>query len=435
MKMKIKKIFSLFFYFLLLILLFQTRLIICPNFFKGIYVEYLSFSLYFTDLLILFLGFGLLINKFNKIKFNSFLFWLLGCWELLVVVSIFNSLDWKISLFHYLWFVVFLLFFYLLIFYKQKKENIYICFLAGSFVQACLAIWQFLSQKTFSNKYLGIASHFAGNLGQSVIENDSGRWLRAYGSLDHPNILGAIMGVAVILSIYLLFSKFKKMRDNANIWKIIFLIVVFVVSNFALLFSFSRLAIFATYLSLFIIFIYFLFKKRYLKISLTLILSSLLVIFTFCNLFGFLIFSRLDFDNRLEEKSLNERKEQYIEANKVIENNGFFGTGFGNYFLALEKVKNDQDTYSLQPVHNSFLLLRSELGILGFLIICIYFIYLFFNTLVNKNILGFSLTVFLFIILIAEHWVFSLHFGWIFFALITSFIFMESKKENILFSS
>jgi hypothetical protein len=78
---------------------------------------------------------------------------------------------------------------------------------------------------------------------------------------------------------------------------------------------------------------------------------------------------------------------------------------------------------------------NSFLVILGFLIICIYFIYLFFNTLVNKNILGFSLTVFLFIILIAEHWVFSLHFGWIFFALITSFIFMESKKENILFSS
>ncbi|NCD01053.1 hypothetical protein EOL94_03100 [bacterium] len=435
MRQKFKKIFSISFYFLLLIILFQTRLTIWQNFFEGVYIEYLSFNLYFIDILIVILGLGLLTKKFKRIKFNGFLFWLLGAWELVIIFSIFYSLNWKVGLFHYFWFALFALLLCLIVFFKEKKEKIFFWFLFGSLIQSILAIWQFLLQKTFSSKYLGMAFHSADQLGQSVIEIDSGRWLRSYGSLDHPNILGAVMGLAVILSVYLLLSRFKEMKRDVKVYKIIFLVSVFVFCNFALLFSFSRLAIFSTYLSLFVVFMYFLFKKKYLKISLTLIFSFFLILFSFYNIFGFLINSRLNIDNRLEEKSLNERQEQYLEAQKIMGDNNFRGVGLGNYLLALREIKKNQNPYDLQPVHNSFILLRTELGLLGSLILFVYFVYLFFRTLINQNVLGFSLAIFLFIISVGEHWLFSLHFGWIFLALVSGFIFIESKKKNVLFSS
>lgn len=52
----------------------------------------------------------------------------------------------------------------------------------------------------------------------------------------------------------------------------------------------------------------------------------------------------------------------------IIKNNYLFGTGLGSYLTGLEKVLNgSQITYeNLQPVHNIYLLIISELGLLGF---------------------------------------------------------------------
>ena len=53
-----------------------------------------------------------------------------------------------------------------------------------------------------------MAVHKAEELGTSVVETVGAdglgeRWLRAYGGLDHPNILGGILAVALLLFIIL----------------------------------------------------------------------------------------------------------------------------------------------------------------------------------------------------------------------------------------
>ena len=77
----------------------------------------------------------------------------------------------------------------------SRLKIIYV-FLSSVFIHAVLGLYQFLSQSTFANKYLGIAMHDPAIVGTSVIETVSGRWLRAYGGLDHPNILAGEIGRA-----------------------------------------------------------------------------------------------------------------------------------------------------------------------------------------------------------------------------------------------
>ncbi len=51
---------------------------------------------------------------------------------------------------------------------------------------------------------MSIAFQQAGNLGTAVIEFVDGRFLRVYGSLSHPNILGGwlVLGLVAVIFLY-----------------------------------------------------------------------------------------------------------------------------------------------------------------------------------------------------------------------------------------
>jgi O-antigen ligase len=144
-----------------------------------------------------------------------------------------------------------------------------------------------------------------------------------------------------------------------------------------------------------------------------------------------LFFSRLDTSNRLEIKSISERQEQAVEAEAIIKDNLYFGVGIGNYSLALKDYYPNKDIYELQPVHNSFLLLIAEIGLFGLISFLLFFIYLFAIAYSRKQVLYISLWLALLIIMLAEHWLISLHFGWLIMALISGLILQETKNLSI----
>jgi putative inorganic carbon (HCO3(-)) transporter len=189
------------------------------------------------------------------------------------------------------------------------------------------------------------------------------------------------------------------------------------------------LAIGAGFMGALIIALYYLFYKKYyrqvIKVSLSLILFAVILISIYSQLF----FSRLDTSNRLEVKSISERQEQVIEAKTIIKDNLYFGVGMGNYSLALKDYYPNKDIYELQPVHNSFLLLTAEIGIFGFISFLLFFIYLFAIAFNRKQVLYISLWLALLLIMLAEHWLVSLHFGWLIMALISGLIFKHPKTN------
>ena len=234
----IKKIIEYGLYLLVFLLPWQTRWIIQAGEINEGYSEYLRISLYGTDvlliiLLLLFLFYKLQITNYparvllsgaGKSQINSKhqipnYFWIICILELFIFISIFFADGKILALYKYSVFLLGAGLFWLVISADYNRIKLIWGFLAGIFLQACLGIWQFLTQSDFACKWLGIAMHNQAELGVSVIEiiGSDGigqRWLRAYGGLDHPNILGGVLVVGILLLIGLLieYSGFKNRK-------------------------------------------------------------------------------------------------------------------------------------------------------------------------------------------------------------------------------
>jgi len=224
-----------------------------------------------------------------------------------------------------------------------------------------------------------LAMHSANELGHSVIETGSERWLRAYGSFSHPNILAGFLVVAIIFCLWLLN---KKEYKNIKLLLVIgcYLLIV------ALFFTFSRASLL---IFLVIIFYYIFFKKnKFIPITCLLLIIFLSIMYLP------LVKTRIIGNERLEVKSNIERISGYNQAFKIIKNNILLGTGIGNYTVELQKTYPNQPAYFYQPVHNIYLLVLAEIGLMG---VILFFIILYIKHYNYKIIfLYFSIILFLF---------------------------------------
>ena len=271
-----------------------------------------------------------------------------------------------------------------------SKVKLASAFIASMTLSAALGIYQFLTQSSFANKWLGLAYHSAGFLGDSVVETATGRWLRVYGSFPHPNIAAGFILVAIIVCFYLLnvlvnkYQEIKKLR----ILKLL-LVISCLLLTIALFFTFSRAAWLA-FLVLSILYLVLCIKRRLeikkpvlnfsedwklLFFSLFLVSCFLLIVY------WPLAQTRLQGAERLEVKSNIQRIAGYQESFKMIKNHQLVGVGIGNYTYELQKMRPNLPAWAYQPVHNVYLLVMSELGIIGFVI----FILIFSTTLLRVN--------------------------------------------------
>jgi len=415
---KLNKTIEYGLYLLVFLLPLQTRWII-----RGGASEYSTISFFSIDtlLFIIILLFAILKFKIQNYKFQinsklqiqNLIIFIIGL-DLVIFISIFFASDKLIAIQFYLRFLLGIGLFWILTKANYNKTKLIYSFLAGIFLQACLGIWQFLTQSTFSSKWLGIASHNSCDLGVSVIETISGeRWLRAYGGLDHPNVLGGLLVIGVLLLIINKIFQPKADPPRAgNIQYPIFLIALF--------FTFSRSSWLALIIGLLSIFIIAIIKKDLFaqKKILQIILVSSIFIFILFNIFQDLVLTRFSNNTRLENKSNIERIDSSKESLDIIKDNWLFGVGAGNY---VEKIKIDK--YS-QPVHNVFLLVFVEIGIFGL----IFFVSLLLFAVNSRNIF---LLIALFTIFMFDHYFWSLHFGILLFWLILG-VMLKFDSEKIV---
>ncbi len=432
MEIKFSKFFrqliEALFYLFVFLLPWQTKIILRPA-----NSNFNEISLYLSHVLLLFILVLFFIYKIRRHKQDepvSGLWWSLAGLDLFVLASFFVASDQVLAFYYYILFLVGLALFYLLFSglnvsnYEEpslNKVKLLYSFLAGILLQSVLGIYQFLNQQTPVFKYLGLAHHDASTLGAAVVEIASGRWLRAYGSFDHPNIFGGVLALALIIAAYLLAKK-KMIRSAAEMGESIFLFIFYFTSLCALFFSFSRAAWLAFAFGLIYIFILLLFKKDHWVSGrfVVLILFSVLMIFIVAVPYRHLLGVRVDASTRLELKSWNERQEYLVEAQGLIQKNWLWGIGPGNYVVASEKQDNYQkNVWDYQPVHNVFLLLWAESGI-GALIA--FLIFLFLLKKERRNIYSGAILGALIILMLLDHWLLSLPFGIIFLFLMFGLI-------------
>lgn len=425
----LKQSFKYLFYLFIFVLPWQTKLIL-----RSGDTNFTEISLYVSQLILFLVLITFFLYKYRRRDFDEHIpgvWYFLAGLELFIFASFFVASDQVLAFYRYLVFLEALGLFYLLregTLFKSYEEVylnklvIIFVFLSSVLLQACLGIYQFLSQSTFAFKYLGLAEHNPENMGVAVVEASSGRFLRAYGGFDHPNILGGVLAVALILAAYLLAKK-KVLNSNQEIFESIFLFIFYFFSIFALFFTFSRSAWIALIVGLLILMITIIFKKDLLMLGrfIALIFFSTILLFIVASPYQDLVAVRISADSRLEQKSINERIDSIWQAKDLIKNNIVLGSGIGNYTNALsEQAGNKKPAWANQPVHNVFLLIFAENGIFALLFFIGFLICLILKD--RREVFSWAIFISIIILLMVDHWLISLPFGVLFLFLILGFI-------------
>jgi O-antigen ligase len=465
MRFNFKKIIEHLFYLIIFLLPWQAVWIWREVFVNGDKWEYGTVGVYLVDIfIVLFLVLGMVkyFKDFNfkfsifnfKTIFNDKIFnfknFILNTLYLLLVWS-FISILWspdKTLAFYF----SFKLFLAIGLFWTVRRTDfswrkfIFILMLAGT-LQGALATGQFLAQKDFSSTLLGTSRHIVSAGGTSVLETPGGRWLRAYGTFPHPNVLGGYL--AIILLICLWKDTKYKIRNTKNIQypisniqsnlkRSIFyplLATCYLLLFSGLIVSFSRSAWLVFVLGFGLLFLFKKEKRRELvKLSVVFLGVGLIWLTAFSPLFFF----RITGEERLEKKSFDDRSAYVLQAKEIIKENFWLGTGAGNYTADVYKNENMRiennvvPIWQIQPVHNVFLLVWSELGIIGLiLLVAFLFLWAIGIFLTNKYLLLLIVPCSLFFVF--DHWLWTSHFGIILFFLVLGLVILSEKHglQNI----
>lgn len=427
-KKKLRKLIEIGICVLAFLLPWQTRWIFEDGIVNEGVSEYRILSIFGIDILILsliLLGFFCLKTyKIQYAKYKILLFAFL-CWNVFSISWAPNKL---LAFQHTSWLLLALGLAWIII-KADNRIRLAFWFVVGLMLTAWLGIFQFVFQVAPANKWLGLAEHDPMLPGTSIVEfyskvGEPTRWLRAYGSFDHPNIFGTAMAIGLLSSLWFLFERTKDKNEK-------FLLYLALVSFSAGLFaSLSRSAWLGFFFGIVAISIGILQKKiqnnfvEHGKAIFMIIATFVLMVIFYPTQFAM----RSGGEGRLEQKSLNERKMYFDQGKEIIGQNWKFGVGAGNYIEALKKSDSTKLVWAYQPVHNVFLLVWAELGIFGMLILMIALTLILWQVWQNE-IFAFAMLLAFLPSLMLDHWLWSQHFGLILLGLVVG-IMMGFKKDS-----
>lgn len=341
--------------------------------------EFGSIFIYVTDLLLLtcvILGFFILKqNKAfclsNRIFFISlFIFLLIGGF------SVFFSSEKIISLVNFIR-LVFLAGFALVIAEAIrgriiKAPHLMVALGLSAVFQSGVALLQFFKQSSLGLGFLGepMASIYMSGVAKTFA--DDLLFLRVFGTMPHANILAAFLVVG-FLSLIFLYLKEEKIIKRSLVMGGMFLVLS------ALVLTFSRSGWIILLISVAGL-LFFVFKQNKQKLKEVVIVALVCATFLFAAL-GWLIYPRAGF--MAGEPSVDHRIVYNQIGLDIIKNNPL-GIGLGNFTNYAESMNMFSERglvrqYNRQPVHNLYLLIASELGILGLLVFLFFVGYAIFK--------------------------------------------------------
>lgn len=412
-------IFRYLVYAFLFLVPWQTRWIIETGQLNNAKWEYGTISLYGTDILLLLIIIFFLLRKKkgeDKKAVRS-LHRLFLIFYVYLMATIPFSLDPLLSIIKLISLGLAVTFIY-----TAGKTNISFTtatfsFLGGAVLSAMLGIWQFVTQNSFASTWLGLSEHDSNMLGTSVVEaiapdGITERWLRAYGSLDHPNIFGGFVAIALVIAVWLWFSR----QDKKKKLERYFLLASTVFLSMGVLVSFSRTAWIIALGGIIAVVITHLGHIKKQKFETFSILGIIIAVFIFAfSQYHYIFLSRFNPTERLEQISTGERQAGLEASIQLWTEKPIQGFGLNMYTLALSREDTFQPSWYYQPVHNIFLLVLVETGIIGLILLVLILRQLWYSlyekTSWSQKSLGITLGFSLLMIALFDHWLWSLHFG------------------------
>ena len=206
---------------------------------------------------------------------------------------------------------------------KNEKIRKYIqeIYCGGLVLLILLGLWQVITGSIFSSTLLGMAGKNVSDLGVAVLQFDNLRILRAYGFLEHPNNFGAY---ALLLW---LFSCIEISEIKRRIFQWVAIVGIVI--------SMSRTAALSWILAG---------GSWWIAITVAAVLL-------------------IRYKDYFFEESSGERIEQFKQWAAMYKTFAWEGTGVGNYARYVREYMEVKQGYAVQLIHNSFLLILSEWGI------------------------------------------------------------------------
>lgn len=283
------------------------------------------------------------------------------------------------------------------------NNSIFIIVLIG-IIQSIIAIWQFIIQKSIGLIWIKESIISVNISGVAKIVLGGEKYIRAYGLFPHPNILGGFLILSILVTI--LYFKMFHQKDNVprgtsiipetnnkvcstclagrqawniraglNIW------ILLGIQLSALILTFSKSAWLGLAVALFFVWsrnvprgtlwvakIKKMFHVKHIKfIALIGVIVFLILLIISPNTHSFI------------GKSVEDRIFYLNVSRGTFMEHPIVGTGSGQFVLNFKNIGNLED-WQFQPVHNVFLLILNELGILGL------FLFILFIWGVIKNV-------------------------------------------------
>lgn len=393
------------------------------SFVHGIRVDYLSPTLYLSDILLL-LFIVVTLPRVGK-KFFFFLkkpvpLLFLAVLILSTLFSYQNELS-VISSVRYISFFYFA--FYLASSIKKREvKNIIFLFSGLAVMEAILVISQFIIQHSAGGLlyFLGERSFSSSTLGIATFQMNGSLLLRGYGTFPHPNVAAFFLFVSFVL---LLFYKVKGIRFL--VVKTVILVIIFL----GILATFSRILILSSIAAVIYSQLSGGKNKKGKKaasvvgITIALLLVELLLFPRFLN--G--IFK--DWLYRIE--LLNIFGQIFIQ-------HPLFGVGSNAYFYPESAFQKTVSPILLQPVHNIYLLWVVQTGLGGVLILILFLKRITLRLLsllkmTKKNSLRKSAVVMMIaacIVGLFDHYLLTLQQGSLLGVFVTGLFFSKSINEG-----
>jgi len=289
---------------------------------------------------------------------------------------------------------------------RGKTGKILDTIVLAAAMQAIIGTGQFLVQESFSSTLFGMSAHEAWQAGTSVLKNDTGRFLRAYGTFPHPNPYGLFLAVGLLAAAYRVMI--AKTAKGSMIVAGIPIILL------GLVLSFSRLAWAGFGLGFAFLAIRTLIgggkrvrMRLYATIS-ALVLSGAV----FSLMLHETVFPRFDTVTVDREGSVADRMTTYRDAFGTVRDHPFLGVGAGNSTAELMRIRPDRPVWDMQPAHDVPLLIFSELGISGLVLALLFLGSLIFDR-IKKNSATVSVSALLIVLpgFLLDHFLWDSVFG------------------------
>lgn len=355
MILKISSIQTYLFRLLIFLLPTQVGLHLWPDFafVFGIRVDYFSPTIYLTDLLVLLFVLWRIPKQFSLSKS------LRGHWKKMLLLVFFSSANIVVSqnpqISFLKWLKVYETIILAVVISRLKLhwvKDVFIPFSLSLIVFGLIGFLQFLKQGSIGGilYFLGERTFALSTPGVSIYDFEGRQTLRMYSTFSHPN---SFAGYTLVSFLVVFRSKLNTGRKNA------LRLMSQIVTLTSIVFTFSHASYFA---SVFLLTFSFFRNFRFIKaIFIFLISVSMLLPILADNIRGFVNLPQ----------NTSQRLNLAVSAGELFGKNPLLGVGLNNYVYRLSETSiPKEDIWRLQPVHNIFLLVMVETGLMGFLAFC-----------------------------------------------------------------